>query len=376
MPNRIWIFCPLAVVVISGCLGLSATAGRTTPPPGKSGETKEPDPAPTQTVPAPPAAGERPDAPEMNRRLGRGVNFGDALEAPAEGEWGVTLQADYFQLVKDAGFQTIRLPIRWNTHAAETAPFTIDPSFFTRIDWAVENALSRNLNVILDFHHFAEYMDCPACERDRFLGLWEQIADHYRAAPPEVLFELLNEPTDAVPAAEWNGALADALAVIRRTNPYRTVVVGPVGWNGLTGLAALDLPADDRGLIVTLHYYNPFPFTHQGAGWVTGSDAWLGTVWTGDAAETRAIRADFAVAAEWGRAHGRPIFLGEFGAYERAGMDSRARWTAAVVQEAEADAFSWAYWEFCSGFGVYDREKLRWRDPLLRALLPDSPLLA
>jgi endoglucanase len=320
-----------------------------------------------------PATFDWPDAFAMNSRIGRGVNFGDALEAPSEGEWGVVLKEEYFQKAKDAGFDAIRLPVRWNAHALDSAPFTIFTSFFERVDWAVENGLSRGMVVILDFHHFLPYMDCPACERSRFLMLWEQIADHYRAYPPELVFELLNEPTNAVPAADWNDALASALGIIRASNPNRIVVVGPVGWNGLGALPGLQLPENDRGLIVTFHYYEPFHFTHQGAGWAEGSDAWLGTSWTGSAAEQQAIRNDFESVSTWGAAHGRPIFLGEFGAYSKAEMDSRARWTATVARQAESLSFSWAYWEFCSGFGVYDPVAHRWRDPLLGALLPNSP---
>ena len=40
----------------------------------------------------------------------------------------------------------------------------------------------------------------------------------------------------------------------------------------------------------------------------------------------------------------------------------------ALAREAEARGFSWAYWEFGAGFGVYDREKKEWREPLLKAL--------
>ena len=36
-------------------------------------------------------AGEAPDAGAANKKLGRGINLGNALEAPKEGEWGVTL---------------------------------------------------------------------------------------------------------------------------------------------------------------------------------------------------------------------------------------------------------------------------------------------
>ena len=52
----------------------------------------------------------------FNRRLGSGINLGNGLDAPHEGEWGVTLQADYFKSIKAAGFSHVRLPVRWETH--------------------------------------------------------------------------------------------------------------------------------------------------------------------------------------------------------------------------------------------------------------------
>src|SRR5262245_45593506 len=52
-------------------------------------------------------------------RLGRGMNLGNALEAPQEGEWGVRLRAEYFSAIKKAGFTTIRLPVRWSAHAGQ-----------------------------------------------------------------------------------------------------------------------------------------------------------------------------------------------------------------------------------------------------------------
>jgi endoglucanase len=74
----------------------------------------------------------------------------------------------------------------------------------------------------------------------------------------------------------------------------------------------------------------------------------------------------------WGKAHERPIFLGEFGAFEGADLESRARWTQAVARSAEQHGFSWAYWEFCSGFGAYDPKAKSWRQALKTALLPDN----
>lgn len=124
---------------------------------------------------------------------------------------------------------------------------------------------------------------------------------------------------------------------------------------------------------VTVHYYEPFQFTHQGADWVTNSEPWLGTAWSGTPAEQEALQGDLDRAAAWAEAHNRPVFLGEFGAYSTADMDSRARWTAFVARQSEARGMSWAYWEFCAGFGVYDRAKRAWNVPLLEALIPPQP---
>jgi endoglucanase len=126
-------------------------------------------------------------------------------------------------------------------------------------------------------------------------------------------------------------------------------------------------------LIVTFHYYSPFEFTHQAAEWVRGSRKWKGTTWQGTQRQEEALGKDFAKAAAWGRKNRRPLFLGEFGAYSAADMDSRARWTRAVAREAEKHGMSWAYWEFGSGFGAYDPLAGTWRPPLLRSLLDKEP---
>jgi len=133
---------------------------------------------------------------------------------------------------------------------------------------------------------------------------------------------------------------------------------------------ALVIPENEQNVIFTFHYYEPFHFTHQGAEWVNGSNAWLGTKWQATSDEKNRIVLDFFQVMAWGKAHSRPILLGEFGAYDKADMDSRVRWTSFVVQTAQADSMSWAYWEFASGFGVYDPKTDTWRESLLKALLP------
>ena len=69
-----------------------------------------------------------------NKELGRGVNLGNALEAPNEGEWGMKIEDEFFPLIKQAGFKHVRLPVKWTAHAAKESPFTVDAAFFARVD--------------------------------------------------------------------------------------------------------------------------------------------------------------------------------------------------------------------------------------------------
>lgn len=304
-----------------------------------------------------------------NAKLGTGVNLGNALEAPVEGQWGVTLKPEYFRLIRDAGFDAVRLPIRWSAHVAEQPPYTIDPKFFERVDWAIAQAVSNGLNIVINSHHDEALDKAPAGHLARLAAIWEQIASRYQDQPPSVFFEIYNEPHGNFDAATWNKALATILRVIRRTNPTRPIVIGPVEWNNIRALDKLQLPAADHNIIVTVHYYEPFHFTHQGASWVEGSESWLGRPWDGDENEKQAVRESLETAAEWGRRNNRPIYLGEYGAYSKADDESRVRWTQYVSVEAARLGFSRAYWEFCSGFGLFDSDKGEWREALKAAAL-------
>jgi endoglucanase len=320
-----------------------------------------------------PNAAKGPDPFKMNQMLGRGVNFGNAFDAPNEGDWGVVLQEEYFQAAKDAGFNSIRLPVRWTAHAMTQPPYTINPEFMKRVEWAVNCAISRKLPVMLNFHHYRELYANPAAEKERSLALWKQVAEHFKDYPDILVFELLNEPQNQMRPSEWNEQMKEALAAVRQSNPSRTIVVGPAHYNQIHYLTLLDIPKEDRNIIVTVHDYFPLTFTHQGAAWMEVGDAneWMGTKWTAAEDEKQEIIRDLDFAAEWGKKNNRPINLGEFGAYEKADMDSRARWTKFMADAAIERGISFNYWEFCAPeFGVYDQKAKVFRKPLLEAVLP------
>ncbi|MGQ9909117.1 MAG: glycoside hydrolase family 5 protein [Candidatus Flexifilum sp.] len=300
----------------------------------------------------------------------RCINLGNMLEAPEEGWWGLRVERDYLTTIAEAGFDAVRIPISWSTHAASEPPYTIDPVFFARVDEVVGWALADGLKAIINVHHYEEMMSDPAGHFPRLRALWAQIAEHYADYPPALMFELLNEPFEALTPLRWNEYAADLIALIRQTNPGRTLIVGGGWWNSVEGLMQLRLP-DDPDLLATFHYYHPFEFTHQGAEWSPEVTDLSGITW-GTGEERLDLESNIRIAAAWAVYNRRPLLLGEFGVYGRvADLDSRLRWTTAVRAEAEAQGIGWCYWEFAAGFGIYDPES-RTFNPLYRALIPQA----
>jgi endoglucanase len=309
-----------------------------------------------------------PDAFAQNRRLGRGVNI-IGYDPLWRDRARARFQNEHFRLIRAAGFNNVRIVLHPFQYGKADKDHKLGDAWFATLDWAVEQALANKLMVILDFHEFQEMARAPQDHKDRFLAMWKQIARRYKDAPSELLFEILNEPNGKLTPELWNQYLREALAIMRATNPARTIIIGPGTWNNINSLEKLDLPEDDRNIIVTVHYYSPFPFTHQGAPWAGLRDK-VGVSWNGTPAEQAAVTKDFEKAQAWAKKHNRPIFLGEFGAYDKGEMPSRVRWTSFVTREAEKLGWSWAYWQFDSDFIVYDIPGKKWIEPIRDALIP------
>ncbi len=307
------------------------------------------------------------DAFDQNRRLGRGVNI-IGYDPIWRARDQARFQEKHFRLLQEAGFSSVRVNLHPFRHMNRTNGWALPDAWIATLDWAVKQATAQGLLVILDFHEFNAMGEDPDGNKDRFLAFWRQLATHERGASDQVLFEILNEPCQKLTPALWNQYLRDALAIIRESNPGRTVIVGPAFWNSVDHLAELELPANDRNLIVTVHYYKPMEFTHHGAPW-TGQRDKSGVTW-GTEAEREAVKRDFAKVATWSKEHNRPIFLGEFGAYDKGPMESRVRYTDAVARTAESFGWSWAYWQFDGDFILWDMKRDAWVEPILHALIP------
>jgi endoglucanase len=328
----------------------------------------------------PPMANDNPpgasvDAKATAAALGRGVNFDRMFEWTTVG-MNLPIADQLIAKARGAGFTSLRLPIRWSNYAQATAPYTIDPIFFAQVEGVVDEALAAGLYVIVNMHHHRQ-LDGDALDRGeiavdeavlhvRFLTMWKQIAKRFRYKSDRLLFEIYNEPHGQLTDMRWNDLIARATNTIRQTNPNRIVVIGSTVWNTAGALAHLRLP-NDPNLIVTIHNYEPFLFTHQGAEWMSPP---FPTGVTCCSVEQQAqIVAPLDVAKSWSDTNRYPILLGEFGAYETGAMESRVNFTRYMRDAAEARGMSWTYWEFSTGFGVYDIPTDTWRTDLLNALL-------
>lgn len=318
---------------------------------------------------------------EINKALGRGMNMGNMFEAPSESEWGNPFKDDYFQKISALGFNHVRIPIRWDVpaRASQTAPYTINSTFLTRVKQVVDNAIANKLYVVFNMHHHEGLFANPASDKAKFLAQWAQIAEYFKDYDQKLLFEVMNEPHGNLTPALWNEYFQEALALIRKSNPTRAVVLGVANYGGLGGLPELKIP-DDKNLIVTIHYYNPFNFTHQGAELV-GNDAqnWLGTKWEDLEVERNQIKSEFEYLITLSNEKNIPVHIGEFGAYSKADIESRTKWTTYLARWFEQQNWSWAYWEWSAGFGIYDpangQTNAKLADALLKNAMPEAKKL-
>ena len=176
-------------------------------------------------------------------------------------------------------------------------------------------------------HHYAQMMLEPQSEHRTLPRRLARVAQHYRDAPATVLFELLNRPNRELGRERWNEGARGIAAGGAREQPASHADRRRRRLEQRRGPESLRVPAGERNLIATFHYYEPMAVTHQGAEWVPGAGAWVGTRWRGTPAERQRLRDDFDRVSRWAAREQRPVLLGEFGAYSRADDATRIAWT-------------------------------------------------
>lgn len=297
--------------------------------------------------------------------IARCMNMGSALEAMYEGEWGYTVRREDLQRIKEAGFDTIRLPVRWSAHAMDAPPYTIAPAMLSRVKEIAGWAEAMGLNIIINVHHYDELNEVPDQHELRLEAIWDQLAATFAGTPDHVIFETLNEPHTNMSVARTDALNKRLMQRIRYDNPDRWVILGTANWGNLDALQA-SRPDYDPRVMLTLHNYSPFEFTHQGAPW---ADAPRTDIRWGTRTDLKEMRADLDDTVEVQNRLRMPVFVGEYGVYEGVPVEARARWTRAMRTEMEARGLSWCYWDYAGSLKAYDVERERWIPELKAALL-------
>ncbi|HXH43124.1 MAG TPA: cellulase family glycosylhydrolase [Bradyrhizobium sp.] len=298
-------------------------------------------------------------------KLKRGINI-LGYDGIWEGGRNAPFRLDNLAAIRKAGFSHVR--INFFGFKFMGPGNLLDEIVLRRLDAVIEEVLARKLIPVLDEH------DTHVCQQDvsgcaeKLKAFWKQIAERYAGKYPALVFEVLNEPGGQMTSADWNALLNECLGIIRATNPTRTVIAAVLNVDEMP-VEELALPPDDRHLIVTFHYYAPLRFTHQGAPW-SEIFSRVGPLDWGTPEDEAKARADFEKMRAWSEREKRPIYLGEFGVYEAAPAEARARYLSFMARHAERLGWAWAYWQFDHDFAAFDSARQAWKPEILRALIP------
>lgn len=324
----------------------------------------------------------------MNARLGRGINFGNSWESQGTNDcgWSNCIKDEYFSIVKEAGFNSIRIPVRWNHDADTLPPYTLSAERLAGVKEDIEIALSLDMPVIVNIHHYAELISAKGealiKEKARYTAIWRQVAEALEPYPDSmVVFELLNEPNGMADNVV-NELIDSGYTAIREKSLGKTIMINPNGFAKFYLMNKLILPQDGN-LIITGHYYEPYTFSHQGA---HGQPC--GGIWTGDKYAIAKFESDFNSFVQMALQYfpdvngGHiPLNMGEFGVSgvntrgcetEELPSDAqRGLWTRELVRIAESHNISWHYWGFSrvGGFEAYDRDLKAWYPELIDAMM-------
>lgn len=322
----------------------------------------------------------------MNARLGKGINLGNSWESSGNDDcgWGNPIKDEDFAVIKATGFNSVRLPVRWQRNS-DYSSHTVDPERLAGVKEDIELALAQGLAVIVNFHHYIElneagnnYTTDPTsfnAEKDHFLQLWAQVATELNEYPDSmIVFEILNEPTisnvDLV-----NQIMNEAHSVIRKAAPGKTIMFEAYHAAKFAELKSLQLPKDGN-IIYSGHYYEPYTYSHQGHSYsCKGDEAYANNAF-------KDFRGYLVIAKllypDVNGGH-VPMNMGEFGisgGTEFANDNTcvageslpsakmKAQWTKETIMAAEKYDISWHYWGFTrvGGFEAYDRNNDSWYD--------------
>jgi endoglucanase len=355
---------------------------------------------------APDATGMGSTAVQLAAKMHMGINFGNTMESPVEGEWvNSKITESYVKFVKQLGFNTVRIPCNWHwTHLSDRAKAKIDPVWLNRVKEVVGWCVANDMYVMLNAHGDNGWLEgnVSKVKKDSInamqKALWEQIATAMRDFDEHLLFAGANEP--AVDNAEEMDILTSFhqtfINAVRSTggrNSSRVLIVqGPTTNGALTYDLMNTLPVDPapNRLMVEIHNYTPATFTIVTDGDVSWGNMvyyWgKGNLSTIEPERNATYGQEDEIIDEFQKMKrkfidkGIPVVLGEYATWRRTAglgkpvpkdMDMHNKsvdyWATYVTKQAKAHGLVPFWWEI--GF-MLDRANNKVKDqPMLDAII-------
>ena len=301
---------------------------------------------------------------EVIGKMTRGINIGNTLEPPQVGEWNNEYISEYFfDDYVSAGFNTVRIPIRWDKHTTKEPPFIIASTWLDTIEQVIDWGIERDLFLIINAHHdwwLVNNYDSPQT-KERFHAIWNQIAKKFKDKSPKLLFEIINEP-HGMSKENVDELNRDILKIIRKNNPQRIVIYGGHSWSNSNHLLSAEV-LNDQYIIGYFHSYDPWEFAGKGNG-----------LW-GSEFDVNQIKNKFKAVKDWSEVNSIPVIISEFGAIHDCDYNSRMLHYFTYVKEAVSNGFAFQAWDDGGQFKIYNRNARTWPEvkDILIHTYSDSP---
>jgi endoglucanase len=279
------------------------------------------------------------------------------------------------ELLKTLGFKSIRLPVAFVFF--ESKHISLE-KVLSKLDGVVKLCNSLGLKVIIDYHYGEIKNDNYLTETPKVIALWKVLAERYsNESADDLFFELYNEPPHMDPSI-WKDAIYNIVTALRKVDKKHTFIIGASNYNSIYELSRTE-PLSDQNIIYTVHFYEPFLFTHQGAAWVGDQVATVGVGFPYNAknfpqmspktkgtwGETnyyqyrtdgneRSLFDKLSLIKKWADKHNVPLICTEYGVYNKyTDLDSRCRYIKAMRQTLKKLNIPGVLWEYNSNFSIF-----------------------
>lgn len=323
--------------------------------------------------------------------LHRGINISHWLSQSGDrGEKRATkFTREDVKFLAECGYDHLRIPIDEEQMFDEQ--LNPEQEAFSLLHNAIGWCKEFNLKVVVDLHilrshHFnaeSKPLFTEAAAQEQFYDCWRKISAELKKYPRSlVAYELMNEPVADDPE-QWNTIVNRCLEVVRKLEPKRTIIIGSNRWQAYDQVKNLRVPEKDKNIIISFHFYNPFPLTHYRASWTEQKENPLKVYYPGYIVKKEDVeKLSPELQKRWGwlarsyndintlekqilqaldaaTAMGRKLYLGEFGCLHGAGKENLINWFRDVVSLCEKYDIGYASWDYKGGFGIIDKGQIQ-----------------